>query len=131
MGRVIAELYGSENVRRRLLRPPRESHIYPNIINIARIKGIVVAREWRATGLARIIVKHGLSMISVAGAATIFTVATNPRVQHMLTGSGFEVLCEAHFRALVEREGIDWKPELEDPQSIQLMCFQVPVPEDC
>ena len=88
-------------------------------------------REWRATGLARIIVNHGRTMSHVAGAATVFTMTTNPRVQHMLTGSGFEVLCEANFRALVEREHIAYS---YDPQSIQLRtykCFRVQVLEDC
>ena len=127
MSRIKKELFASFDAHQHLFLPLQKCHI-SNFTTVVNTKCQVIAREWRATGLARTIMKHRLAMCRAAGVAAVLTVVTNPRAQYLLSSSGFEVVCQTDFRAEIMREGVDWEPKADDPQTIQLMCLRIHVP---
>ena len=97
-----------------------------NPTTIATSGAMVISHEWRATGLAQIIVEYMLLMCRAAGAASVLAVVTNLRGQHLTSKLGLKILSEFDFRNSVEQEGVLWKPQPDDPKSIQLTCYQFP-----
>ena len=120
LSRITKELFASFDAHRHLFLPLQKCHISSNFTTVVNTKCQVIAHKWRATGLARTIMKHRLAMCRAAGVAAVLKVVNNPRAQYLLSSSGFEVVCETDFRAAIEQDGVDWKPKADDPQTIQL-----------
>ena len=118
--RLAAEILASVFAYQNQICPPGKG----NHKSIVATEAMAISREWRATGLAQIMLKHRLTTCRTAGAASVLSVITNLRGQHLARGLGFQVLSEFDFRTAVEREGAVWKPQPDDPKSIQLSCYR-------
>lgn len=86
---------------------------------------ICVVREWRGSGLARVMVEHLTTLMRAARPTLALTVATNVRTQRLMKGRGYEVLGETRFREYVEHEELKCMPQEDDPQFIKLMVIKL------
>ena len=122
----MSEMFAGFDVRRHLNNVHEGSSAEASVEhNIVITEGIVIAQEWRASGLARIMVDHRLTLFRNIGAVLVLTVATNPRVQHMLKSIGFEVVREIDFGKAVKIAGGEWTQLPDDPKSVQLMMLKL------
>ena len=129
LSRASAELYAAFDVRGRLA--SQESYALldrssPIEQTIVHSRSLAIARQWRGTGLARKLLECWIAMCRAAGAAGMLTLATNPRVMHMCSSVGFELVSEIDFRTVIEREGGECNPKPDDPKSFQLLWLPIP-----
>lgn len=91
--------------------------------SIVVTKGMAIAQEWRSMGLARIMLDHRLTVFRSIGATFVLTIATNPRVQHILKGMNFKAAKELDFGTALEMMGVgrEYENQPDDPACIQLL----------
>ena len=129
LSRATAELYDALDIRGRLARQESYASLdrsSPVEQTIVHTRSQAIARQWRGTGLARRLLECRIAMCSAAGAAGMLTMATNPRVMHLCSSVGFELVSEIDFRTVIEREGVECNPKPDDPKSFQLLWLPIP-----
>ena len=86
---------------------------------------LCVAREWRGSGIARVIADHLNTLMRAARPMIALTVATNVRSQRLMKGKGYDVVGETDFRReYIERWALKYTPQEDDPQCIKLMAMR-------